>query len=183
MTSQSRPSPRIIARRQTQISPWVTLVARDVDAGATVPETWHALEVADYVSVLAVTPDGHVPLVRQYRPAVERTCLELPGGLAEPPEPPLQTAARELREETGFVAPRSLIPIGRLATDHGRLNNWTWGFFARNAVFDGSSWTAEPGVDLVMWSIESLREAVRDGTFNHAPHVALIGLAALQGLI
>jgi ADP-ribose pyrophosphatase len=61
----------------------VTLVAREVDFGGAAPEIYHGLEVADYVTVLAVTADGRVPLVRQFRPAVEKYTIELPGGLAE----------------------------------------------------------------------------------------------------
>lgn len=46
-------------------------------------EDYHSLRQTDYVSVLAVTDDGRVPLVRQYRPALEKFTLELSGGLRD----------------------------------------------------------------------------------------------------
>ncbi|MEM8866042.1 MAG: NUDIX hydrolase, partial [Planctomycetota bacterium] len=48
----------------------------------------------------------HVVLIRNHRVAVGRTLIELPAGTLEPPEPPLETARRELTEETGYTAAR-----------------------------------------------------------------------------
>lgn len=58
------------------------------------------------VHVVAVTPQGEVVLVRQYRHPVRRTLLELPAGKIDPGERPLAAARRELLEETGFAARR-----------------------------------------------------------------------------
>lgn len=54
------------------------------------------------VAVLPVLEDGRVVLVRQYRPAVERSLLEVPAGTMEAGESPEETARRELTEETGY---------------------------------------------------------------------------------
>ena len=55
-----------------------------------------------------VGPDGpETLLVRQYRPAIDRWLTEIPAGLRDKPgEDPLDTAVRELIEETGFMARR-----------------------------------------------------------------------------
>jgi ADP-ribose pyrophosphatase len=47
-----------------------------------------------------------VCLIRNFRPAVEQTLVELPAGTLEPNESPDRTARRELAEETGYVADR-----------------------------------------------------------------------------
>src|SRR5215212_2374580 len=95
--------PRILKRMTTTISPWVELIARDVVFSAeSAPETYHSVRTPDYVVALAVTPDGRIPLVSQYRPALEAFTLELPAGLTDPGEDPAETASRELLEETGF---------------------------------------------------------------------------------
>ncbi|WP_369184904.1 NUDIX hydrolase [Streptomyces sp. Y1] len=53
-------------------------------------------------AVLALTPDRHVILARQYRPGPDRVLYELPGGFLEPGEEPADAIARELLEETGY---------------------------------------------------------------------------------
>ena len=51
-------------------------------------------------------PEPLIALVRVNRPAIGKQCLEIPAGLVNPDErgQPERTAARELREETGYVA-------------------------------------------------------------------------------
>jgi len=59
------------------------------------------------VSVVPITDDEHVLLVRQYRAAVEADMLEIVAGKRDVPgEDPVVTAARELREEVGHAAER-----------------------------------------------------------------------------
>lgn len=56
------------------------------------------------VGIIALTDDGKIVLVHQYRTAVEQVTLEIPAGKLEPGEDPATCAARELREETGYEA-------------------------------------------------------------------------------
>ena len=57
----------------------------------------------DTAVVLALTPGREVVLVREFRPGVEETLLELPGGAVDDGEDPLAAAGRELLEETGYA--------------------------------------------------------------------------------
>ena len=54
--------------------------------------------------VIAVLDDGHLLFVRQHRYPLHRSFIELPAGKIDPGEEILDTAARELREETGHQA-------------------------------------------------------------------------------
>jgi ADP-ribose pyrophosphatase len=61
------------------------------------------------VVLLAVTPEGRLLLLEQYRPALARWVIELPAGLVgdhpdQPGEALLDGAGRELIEETGWKA-------------------------------------------------------------------------------
>lgn len=65
------------------------------------------VEVAEHaggVAVIARPTPGEIVLVRQHRHAVDRDLWEIPAGMIERGEPPLETARRELIEETGFRA-------------------------------------------------------------------------------
>src|SRR5947208_11851248 len=54
--------------------------------------------------IVPLLDDGRVCLIRNWRLAVNQTLIELPAGTLEPPEPPENTAERELIEETGYRA-------------------------------------------------------------------------------
>ena len=145
-------------------------------------EDYHSLRQSDYVSVLAVTDDGRVPLVRQYRPALEKFTLELLGGLRNGDGAPERAALRELGEETGLHAISAPHSLGCLAPDHGRLENRLWVYMVRVQATDAPGWQPEPGVELLLVSRAQLCEWILDGQFDHAPHIALIGLGMMHGL-
>lgn len=65
---------------------------------------WDILQGGRTVALLALTPDGDIVLVQQFRPGPDRVLMELPGGIVVEDEEILDAAARELREETGYVA-------------------------------------------------------------------------------
>ena len=103
--------PLIRTRRTTPVSPWMSIIAREVEfSPGDEPQIYHAVEQADYVSIVAVTADGKLPVVRQYRPTIEGFSWELPAGLVDPGESPADTCRRELLEETGLCA-RAVPPL------------------------------------------------------------------------
>ncbi len=70
------------------------------------------------VAVAGITHDGRVPLVLQYRHPTASKILEIPAGLLEPDQDPLDCAIRELKEEVGGVADQ-YIPAGWFYTTPG----------------------------------------------------------------
>lgn len=84
--------------------PWLTArrdVARLPDGR--VNNEYYVLEYPDWVNVIAITKDGLMVMERQYRHGLGNTCFELPCGVIEDGETPLEAAKRELLEETGFA--------------------------------------------------------------------------------
>jgi ADP-ribose pyrophosphatase len=174
--------PQIVAKQETSISKWLTLVERDVKfSKEEAVETYHSVRPYDYVSVLAVTCDLKIPLVQQYRPSLESQSLELPGGLLDSNATPKKTALMELHEETGLIS-SSIKSLGVLNPDPGRLDNRFHCFFAPNAEMDSTVIT-EKRIKLVWTSIEELRQMVLDGRFTNCLQISLLALASLQGHI
>lgn len=56
------------------------------------------------VAIIPVTEDNSLILVKQYRKAIEKFLYEIPAGKMEINEEPRETAIRELKEETGYLA-------------------------------------------------------------------------------
>ncbi|MBM7701645.1 NUDIX hydrolase [Metabacillus iocasae] len=55
------------------------------------------------VAVIAMTDDHKMVMVKQYRKAMDRILVEIPAGKLEQGEEPIETAKRELEEETGYT--------------------------------------------------------------------------------
>jgi 8-oxo-dGTP pyrophosphatase MutT (NUDIX family) len=144
-------------------------------------EEYHSLGQADYVAILAKTPDGRIPLVRQYRPAVESFTWELPSGLVEMGEDPEATCSRELQEETGLLSSR-VVKLGSFYPDTGRLSNLLHAFYV-TALDPAQTFVPERGMAVDFVTIQELRTRALAGEFRHQLHLGVIAMAAFKGFL
>lgn len=135
------------------------------------------------VGVLPVTEDGDVLLVRQYRHALGRTCLEVPAGGVDDDDDDARTAARrELAEEVGVAAGR-LDHLAHLANSVGWSTEVTDLWLARDlstvAPPDGYVPVhEEASMELVRLPLDEAVTAVHDGTITDAKTVVALLRAA-----
>jgi ADP-ribose pyrophosphatase len=176
--SSSASWPRITSRTTTMISPWVTLIAREVEfsPGAGI-ETYHSIGTFDYVIVLARTPDGRIPLVRQYRPAVEDFTFEFPGGIIDTAEGAAGTAARELIEETGFPS-KTVHLMGVTKNDAGRLGNRVHSYFIETEP-QMPNFQPEEGVAIHLVTPSELVDMIIGGSFDAQANLGTLLLASI----
>src|SRR5262245_6274253 len=166
-------------RHVVYTTPWFDLVAKSTDGGSS---PHYSIATKDYVSIVALTADGRLLLVRQYRPAVEQVTLELPCGHVEPGETPEEAARKELLEETGYVADQFEL-LGEFSPDTGRLSNRLWCFFASRATpLPEDRIELEPGVTPVVYD-GSLPGLLAQRDFQSALHSAALLLAVVRGRI
>jgi len=91
------------------------------------------LEYGTWVTILALTKDQQVVLIRQYRHGVRDVIVELPGGVMDKEDAnPLAAARRELLEETGYSSDK-IVEIGRVSPNPANQTNLIYSFLALDA--------------------------------------------------
>ena len=110
--------------------PWLTARKEKLELpdGRLIPE-YYVLEYPDWVNVIAITRDGKFVMERQYRHAAGITAFELPCGVMEKGETPLEAMKRELEEETGYGG-GEWREIMTLSPNPSAMNNTTHCFVA-----------------------------------------------------
>ncbi len=143
-------------------------------------DVWRQTEVSftglrgDYVAVAApdwvvVVPvyQGSFVLVRQWRHGEDRLTTEFPAGVVEPGEPPEQTAARELLEETGFRAGR-LTPLGTCSANPALFKNHIHCFLAEELIAGSQRLDADELLNVSLAPVDDVVAAFGTGEYTHA---------------
>jgi ADP-ribose pyrophosphatase len=88
-----------------------------------VDHKFFVIDSANWVNVIAITPDRQLVMIEQYRQGTDTVELEIPGGLIDAKDAsPIVGGERELREETGYEGERAQI-IGRIFPNPAIMSN------------------------------------------------------------
>ena len=160
------------------LRPWLSVETRVVELpDGRVIDDWPWVESREYANVVAVTEDGLFLVFRQTKYAVDGPTLGTVGGYLEPGEDPLETAKRELREESGYDAPE-WTPLGRYPVDGNRGCGVGHLYLAR-----GARKVAEPDADdleeqeLLTLTRDEVDAALLAGGFGVLSWAAAVALA------
>ncbi len=160
---------------------WIDLVRQHCRTpGGEELDDFYVQRCPDWVNVVALTREGRVLRVRQWRQGARVVSLELPGGVIDGGETPETAGARELLEETGFRggAPERLASLW--ANPHGQTNR------THTLLITGCERVAAPRFDrteqLETDEVEpsQLLDDIRSGRMEHALHVAAVLAARLH---
>ena len=125
------------------------------------------------VAILPIDRD-RCKLLRQYRYAVGHYIYEAPAGTMEEGEDPLETAHRELIEETGFKA-GTIVPKGFIYTTPGFTDEKIFLFEARDLVPSHEfKKDVDEVIEVVDVAMKDLEAMIRDGTICDAKTICLI---------
>ena len=133
-------------------------------------------ESADSVVIVAVDEDQNLLLVRQYRFSIGHELLELPAGSIEGDEPPIESAQRELREETGFAA-GELTELGHFYVGPGGMTECLYAFLGTGLMLDPLAPDADERIELVRMGFGEAVELARAGGFHDLKTIAALLLA------
>jgi len=181
----------------TEASPWTVLDSRVLiedrwiklradrlrtERGAEL-SPWYVLEYPDWTSVVPVTEDGRIVMVRQWRHAAQAWCLELPGGVMDPEDAdPIAAARRELLEETGHAARDARLLYAAFPNPAIQTNRIH--MVLATGVHEAAPVAHEPGESMSVecLCVEEVLEAIARGRIAHALHVGALfaGLAAIR---
>lgn len=125
------------------------------------------------VAIIPMVDDDHVCLIENYRVSVAETLVEIPAGTLEPGEPPLETAKRELKEETGYVA-SEWTKLTTFFLSPGVLDERMHIFVARGLSLGGTAREAGEEIEnrITRWA-DAVQMAI-DGRIHDAKTIAAL---------
>lgn len=125
---------------------------------------------------------GDLIMIRNWRPALNRYLLEIPGGLLEPGEDPLMTAQRELREEAGFTA-TDWLDLGKWYYVQGFSDFRLHHYFATGLAPAARALDQHERIDVERVALMEVARMARTNELVDAQVTVALGLAMLHGLI
>jgi len=127
------------------------------------------------VGIIAITNEGKLVLVDQFRKPLERGLLEIPAGKLEPGEAPISTGIRELEEETGLVADQ-VEPYCSFYTSPGFADEMIHLFVARGLKKKENPASADEDelIDVVEVSLTDALKLIADGQICDAKTIIAV---------
>ena len=143
---------------------------------------YYVLEYSNWASVFAVTSDGKVVLVRQYRYGIGQWSIEVPGGIMDAHETdPLEAAKRELLEETGYSC-KTIEQVAVVAPNPATANNLMYCFLATGCELTHSQeFDEHEELEVLLVTIAQLKTMLRENKIIQSLHVTNM-LYALEKL-
>lgn len=147
-----------------------------VDTVELVNKKYSKREIVDHqkgVGIIAFDEDNKLWMVKQYRKAIDRVTLEIPAGLVESNELPIETAKRELQEEVGFY-PEKISYLFDMHASPGFTNDKLSFFLADNLVKSELEQDEDENVEASLYEVDDLYNMIENGELTDAKSIIAI---------
>jgi len=131
------------------------------------------------VVILAINND-EVMFVEQYRYPLQKILLELPAGKIDANESPINTAIRELQEETGAIA-KEIIPLGKVYPSPGYCNEVIYLYYTNDFTIANSKLDDDEFLNVRKIKYHDALKMIEDGIIVDAK--TIIALYKYQNLL
>lgn len=133
-------------------------------------------EIVDHqkgVGIIAFDEEGKLWMVKQYRKAIDKVTLEIPAGLVESNELPIETAKRELQEEIGYF-PENISYLFDMHASPGFTNDKLSFFIASDLVKSELEQDEDENVMALSYSIDDLYNMIENGELTDAKSIIAV---------
>lgn len=148
-------------------------------------DAYYVLEYPDWVNAMALTEDGRVLLIRQYRHAIGEVVVEIPGGVMDEEDAGPEVAIRrELLEETGYAF-SEVYGLGKVSANPSTTTNLVHMFLAVGGKkVQEQDLDDNEEIEVFTVTIAELQEMLKKREFLQALHVTCLyyGLEKLKEL-
>jgi ADP-ribose pyrophosphatase len=153
--------------------PWATLrVDTCKMPDGRIVDDYYVLEYGTWVNAVALTEDNKILMVKQYRHAAGIISLEIPGGVVDAGEEPVDAIRRELLEETGY----QFDEFELICTVYGNpstANNKTLTYFTKGGKkVQGQELDEHEELIVEEYTIEEIKQLLLDNKIKQAMHCA-----------
>jgi ADP-ribose pyrophosphatase len=166
---------KVLASEYLFKEPWLT-VRKDkcqLPNGHVIP-SFYVIEYPAWVNVFALSEEGQVVMVKQYRHGIKQTSLELPGGVVDEGEEVEAAARRELMEETGYEF-ASYEYLGKICANPSTTNNFMHMYLAKGGRKVGEQdLDHSEEIEVMLVSIDEVKQLVRENKIVQSLHTNCI---------
>ena len=138
-------------------------------------DPYYVYEFPPWVTAVAITREGKILFVRQYRHALGEVCIELPGGCVDPSDPSNEKAiARELLEETGYDFD-SFEYLGKISANPSTNSNLMHMYLAKGGIkVKEQALDENEELAVESYTIDEVRRMLNENKIVQAMHVTCL---------